>query len=168
MVLFVGHSRPWCSENAGASIRYLESGDFIGRLCFLLGRSVPCRRRPAGDGAPSGPRVARVAHASLRSSDKRLRVTLRVATAPRREHRAHCELDRHPAKAIYKRSQVRIVWGKAVAVSRYQISCDFVRLPSIFCDPLRSMVAPRQRERMNSPHKFRRKFGESLPCARSR
>ena len=75
MVLFVGHSRPWCSENAGASIRYLESGDFIGKLCFLLGRSVPCRRRPAGDGAPSGPRVARVAHASLKSSDKRHRVT---------------------------------------------------------------------------------------------
>jgi len=79
VVLFVGHSRPWCSENAGASIRYLESGDFIGRLCFLLGRSVPCRRRPAGDGAPSGPPVARVAHASLRSSDKRHRVTLRHA-----------------------------------------------------------------------------------------
>jgi hypothetical protein len=48
--------------------------------------------------APSGPRVARVAYASLRSSDKRLRATLRVATAPRREHRAHCELDKHPAK----------------------------------------------------------------------
>jgi len=34
---------------------------------------------------------------------------------------------------------------------------DFARLPSIFCDPLRSMVAPRQRERMNSSHKLRRK-----------
>ena len=31
--------------------------------------------------------------------------------------------------------------------------CDFARLPWIFCDPLRSMVAPRQRERMNSLHK---------------
>jgi hypothetical protein len=45
---------------------------------------------------------------------------------------------------------------------------DFARIPSIFCDPLRSMVAPRQRERMNSPHKHRRKFGETVVCARSR
>jgi hypothetical protein len=35
--------------------------------------------------------------------------------------------------------------------------CDFVRIPSIFYDPLRSMVAPRQRERSNSSHKLRRK-----------
>jgi hypothetical protein len=53
------------------------------------------------------------------------------------------------------------VWGKAVAVSRYQNFYDFARLPSIFCDPLRSMVAPRQRERMNSPIKPKRKFGEA-------
>jgi len=30
---------------------------------------------------------------------------------------------------------------------------DFARLPSIFCDPSRSMVAPRQRERMNPSHR---------------
>jgi len=57
--------------------------------------------------APSGPRVVRVGHASLRSSDKRLRVTLRVTTAPRRERRAHCELDKHRAKALYRPGQSR-------------------------------------------------------------
>ena len=30
-------------------MRYLKSGDFIGGLWLLLGRSVPCRRRTAGD-----------------------------------------------------------------------------------------------------------------------
>ena len=44
--------------------------------------------------------------------------------------------------------------------------CDFARLPSIFCDPLRSMVAPRQRERMNSLHKLRQNVGGSSARAR--
>jgi hypothetical protein len=38
----------------------------------------------------------------------------------------------------------------------------FCSLPSIFCDPLRSMVAPRERERMNSLHKLRQNFGGNL------
>jgi len=38
---------------------------------------------------------------------------------------------------------------------------DFARIPSIFCDPLRSMVAPRQRERMNSPHKSDESSGKA-------
>src|SRR5258707_293732 len=43
---------------------------------------------------------------------------------------------------------------------------DFAGLPSIFCDPLRSMVAPRQREQMNSPHKLRQDFGGKARLAR--
>jgi hypothetical protein len=35
---------------------------------------------------------------------------------------------------------------------------DFARLPSIVSDPLRSVAAPRERERENSSHNLRRKF----------
>ena len=48
--------------------------------------------------------------------------------------------------------------GGRVALPRPKLY-DFFRLPSIFCDPFRSMVAPRQREQVNHPAQDRAQFG---------
>src|SRR6266702_76612 len=53
-------------------------------------------------------------------------------------------------------SQICVVWGKTVAVSGLSLPnfYDFACLPLIFCDPLRSMVAPRHCQRSNSSHEL--------------
>jgi hypothetical protein len=58
--------------------------------------------------------------------------------------------------------------GKSASALSLPNFYDFARLPSIFCDPLRSMVAPRQRERVNRPINSGENLGKSSACARSR
>jgi hypothetical protein len=69
-------------------MRYLESGDFIGRLCFLLGRFVPCRRRPAGERFELDPRPScapPLPICRLHSITSRLRVVARNHETRQRE-----------------------------------------------------------------------------------